>query len=79
MTVRSPRYLITLAGLAVGMILFLFAGVDPLMDWIGLSKGMEFLWAGISLILTAIVLIGLVIDLVVFTFAKNNLKNVANG
>ena len=65
MSKRAPTYLIGLAALTIGMILFVLFGFQPIADCC-LTKGEGFLWAGVSLLVTSVLIVGFLIDLVVF-------------
>ncbi|GEM_PF-2747308 len=60
---RSPRYIICLTAALAGMLLFDFYAYDAVADWIGLSKGAGFFWAFVSIFVTAVLGVGLIIDL----------------
>jgi len=45
------------------MLLFDFYAYDAVADWIGLSKGAGFFWAFVSIFVTAVLGVGLIIDL----------------
>lgn len=65
---RSTSY-IAILGLVAGILaVFLVFGFDVAADWIGLSKGGSFFWAGLLLLLNAFLLVGFVIDLAVYCF-----------
>lgn len=77
--IRSIRYLATLAAIAVGLTVFLFFGLDPLADWIGLTKGEEFLCAFVALAASAVAWVGFLVDAVLLTGSRLLKMEAARG
>lgn len=67
---RSASYIAILGLAAVVLAAFLVFGFDAAADWIGLSKGGSFFWAGLLLLLNTILLVGFVIDLAIYCFLR---------
>lgn len=70
LTARSKSYITNLGLAAAVLAAFAVFGFDATVDWIGLSKGGSFFWAGMLILLNAILFVGFVVDLAVYFILK---------
>jgi hypothetical protein len=68
--VRSISYIFALATIAAAPIVFTFFVFDPLVDWLDLTKGAAFTWAFVLIFVSAVAVVGLVIDCVVLAVSR---------